>query len=133
MQIKRRGVEMRMVLPGETGAVRFDRALLKAVGRARRWRHQIESGQRPSIAGIARNERIAPRYIRDLMPLAFLSPKIVQAILEGRQPADLSIISLARRIELPLLWTEQPQVLGIADLARWEPTNFAENPSGGTS
>jgi DNA invertase Pin-like site-specific DNA recombinase len=133
MQIRRRGVEMRMVLPGENGAVRFDRSLLRAVGRAHRWRRQIETGQLPSIGGIARNERIAARYIRDLMPLAFLSPKIVKAIAEGRQPPDLSIISLARRIELPLLWTEQPQILGIADSARWEPADFSENPSGGTS
>jgi site-specific DNA recombinase len=75
MQIKRRGVEMRMVLAGESVAVRFDRSLLRAVGRARRWSQQLLSGQFPSIGAIARQERIAPRYIRDLMPLAFFHPK----------------------------------------------------------
>jgi DNA invertase Pin-like site-specific DNA recombinase len=133
MQIKRRGVEMRMVLAGESGAVRFDRSLLRAVGRARRWSQQLLSGQCPSIGSIARRERIAPRYIRDLMPLAFLSPKIVKAIVEGRQPAELSIISLARRIDVPLLWTEQQQALGLGDSIRCEPTDFAEKSSAGTS
>jgi hypothetical protein len=84
MKIKRRSVEMRMVLAGESDAVRFDRSLLRAVGRTRRRSQQLLSGQFPSIGGIARKERIAPRYIRDLMPLAFLSPKIVKAIVEGR-------------------------------------------------
>jgi hypothetical protein len=133
MQIRRRGVEMRMVLAGESGAVRFDRSLLRAVGRARRWSQQLLSGQFPSIGAIARKERIAPRYIRDLMPLAFLSPKIVKAIVEGRQPAELSIISLARRIDVPLLWTAQQQVLGLGDSIRSEPTDFAEKSSTGTS
>jgi len=77
------------VLERESEAVRFDRSLLRAVGRARRWSQQLLSGQFPSIGSIARRERIAPRYIRDLMPLAFLSPEIVKAIVEGRQPADL--------------------------------------------
>jgi len=133
MQIRRRGVEMRMVLAGETGAVRFDRSLLRAVGRAHRWRRQIETGQLPSIGGIARNEHIAPRYIRDLMPLAFLSPKIVKAIVEGRQPTELSIISLARRIDIPFLWTAQQQALGLGDSTQCEPLDFAEKSSGGTS
>jgi len=60
------------------------------------------------------------------MPLAFLSPKIVKAIVEGRQPAELSVISLARRIDVPLLWTAQQQVLGLGDSIRSEPTDFAE-------
>jgi len=67
------------------------------------------------------------------MPLAFLSPKIVKAIVEGRQPAELSIISLARRIDVPLLWTAQQQVLGLGDSIRSEPTDFAEKSSAGTS
>jgi hypothetical protein len=66
------------------------------------------------------------------MPLAFL-PKIVKAIVEGRQPAELSIISLARRIDVPLLWTAQQRALGLGDSPRCEPIDFAEKSSGGTS
>jgi hypothetical protein len=38
--------------------------------------------------------------------------------MEGRQPAELSIIGLARRIDVPLLWTAQEQVLGLGDSIR---------------
>jgi site-specific DNA recombinase len=47
------------------------------------------------------------------MPLGFLSPRVVEAIVEGRQPPDLSVIALTRRIDLPLLWSEQEQTLGL--------------------
>jgi DNA invertase Pin-like site-specific DNA recombinase len=118
MEMKRRGIEMRMVLEGDCKPSRFDRPLIKAVARARRWSNQVLSGQVPSIRAIARQERIAPRYVRDLLPLAFLSPRIVEAILEGRQPPDLTVIGLTRRIDLPLLWSVQERALGLRDWAR---------------
>ncbi len=133
MQIKRRGIEMRMVLAGESAALRFDRSLVRALARARRWRRQIETSQLPSIGAIARNEHVAARYVRDLMPLAFLSPEIIEAIVEGRQPPELTIISLARRIDIPLLWNAQQKVLGFADSKPLQPAEIAAESSGGTS
>jgi len=47
-----------------------------------------------------------------LLPLAFLSPRIVEAILLGEQPADLSVRHLARSIDLPIGWAEQSWLLG---------------------
>ncbi len=64
--------------------------------------------------GRCRNEHVAPRYVRDLMPPAFLSPKVIEALMEGHQPAELASISLARRIDIPVLWRAQQQVLGPA-------------------
>ena len=43
MQMKRRGVEMRMVLPGDSTPNRLDLPLLKAVARARRWADELVS------------------------------------------------------------------------------------------
>ena len=114
MEMKRRGIEIRIVLEGDCMATRFDRPLVKAVARARRWSQQLLSGQVPSIGAISRRERIAPRYVRDLLPLAFLSLRIVEAIVEGRQPPELTVIGLTRRIDLPLLWSAQEQVLVFA-------------------
>ena len=118
LEMKRRGIEMRMVLEGDCKPSRFDRPLIKAVARARRWSNQVLSGQVPSIRAIARQERIAPRYVRDLLPLAFLSPRIIEAILEGRQPPDLTVVGLTRRIDLPLLWSVQERALGLRDSTR---------------
>jgi site-specific DNA recombinase len=114
MTIRRRGVELRMVLEGDSAPARIDLPLLKAVARARRWSHDLLSGRAGSVRGIARRERIAPRYVRELLPLGFLSPKIVEAIAEGRHPAELTVIQLTRRIDLPLLWNAQKQTIGIA-------------------
>jgi len=124
---------MRMVLAGESASPRFDRSLVRAVARARRWCDQILTGQVPSVGAIARSEHIAARYVRDLMPLAFLSPKIVEAIVEGRQPAELTIIGLARRIDIPLLWKAQQQVLGLADSKPPQFLEIAEESSGETA
>ena len=133
MEMKRRGVEMRMVLEGDCKSIRFDRPLIKAVARARRWSNQVLSGQVPSIRAIARQERIAPRHVRDLLPLAFLSPKIIEAILEGRQPPDLTVIGLTRRIDLPLLWSVQERALRLRDSTRLVPSESADGSGDATS
>jgi hypothetical protein len=42
------------------------------------------------------------------LPLAFLAPDIVEAILKGRQPIELTAARLMRIRDLPLSWAEQP-------------------------
>jgi hypothetical protein len=46
------------------------------------------------------------------MPLAFLAPDIVAAILAGTQPVDLTTEALTKRIDLPVGWAEQRALLG---------------------
>ena len=113
MQMKRRGVEMRMVLEGDATAVRVDLPLLKAVARARRWSQDLIAGCVQSVSEIARREELDRRSVHRLLRLGFLSPRIVEAIAEGRQPPDLTVIGLSRRVDLPLLWRAQEQALGI--------------------
>ena len=60
-----------------------------------------------SIEGIAERERVGARYVRRLMRLAFLVPKIVEMIATGSQPPDLTAEALTERIDLPLLWTRK--------------------------
>ena len=113
MQMKRRGVEMRMVLEGDATAVRVDLPLLKAVARARRWSQDLIAGRVQSVSEIARREELDRRSVHRLLRLGFLSPRIIEAIVQGRQPPDLTVIGLTRRIDLPLLWRAQEQALGI--------------------
>jgi site-specific DNA recombinase len=54
--------------------------LLIAIAKARKWIKDIERGQ--SFAEIARREGKAARYIHHLAPLAFVSPRIVTALIE---------------------------------------------------
>jgi site-specific DNA recombinase len=108
MQIKRRGVEMRLIIKGNgTPAPHADPALLKAVARAHQWSDDLLSGRVCSIEEIAERQGVGVRYVRRLTRLAFLAPKIVEMIAAGRQPLDLTDEALAERIDLPLLWTEQ--------------------------
>ena len=63
-----------------------------------------------SFAVIARREGKVERHIRLLAPLAFLSPRIVSALLDGTAPADLTVMALVRA--LPYSWTEQERRVG---------------------
>src|SRR5208282_5429990 len=84
LQVKRRGVEMRLVIAGGfESSHKTGPALFKAVARAHRWFEEIVLGSNVSFAEIAKRERINSRYVRRLLPLAFLDPGIVEAIAEG--------------------------------------------------
>ena len=102
---------MRLVLDGRAELARkADPALLKAVARARRWFEEITSGRVRSSAEIARREALPKGYVAALMRLAFLSPALVEAIVEGSTPEGINLQRLVRsRVALPLLWLEQNQ------------------------
>jgi site-specific DNA recombinase len=112
LQVKRRGVELRLVIPGaHTQRPKVDLALLKAVGRARRWFDQLASGRAASLAAIASQDGIGVRYVGRLIRLAFLAPPIVEMIAQGRQPAELTAEMLTRRMVLPPEWEAQKRLL----------------------
>ena len=58
--------------------------------------------------GIARAEGLNRAYISRFLCLAFLAPEITKAILEGRQPTELTAKRLIRlALMIPLLWPDQ--------------------------
>ncbi len=71
-------------------------ALLTAIAKARGWIDDIRLGHITSFAGIAEREAQGERHIRLLAPLAFLSPRIIAATVDGTAPADLTVTGLAR-------------------------------------
>ena len=114
LQIKRRGVELRLVIAGaHTQRPKVDLALLKAVGRARRWFDRLALERATSLAAIASQEGVSARYVVRLIRLAFLAPSIVEMIAQGRQPAELTVEMLTRRTVLPLEWAEQRRTLSL--------------------
>jgi len=113
IQMKRRGVELRLVLEGDPIPSRIDLPLLRAVARARRWSDELLSGRPQSVDEIARREGLDRRSVRRLIPLGFLSPRVVEATVEGRQPPDLSVMVLTRRIDIPFAWSAQEQTFGV--------------------
>ena len=106
---RKRGVETILILGAETP--NRDETLIKAVARAHAWAEEWKAGA--SLPDIARSIGWTTSPLRQRLKLAFLSPAIVQAILEGRQPADLSLEKLLRT-DIPLDWDRQAKVLGFA-------------------
>jgi hypothetical protein len=69
------------------------------------------AGVHPSRRTPAESKGPANPYHRKIAPLAFLSPAIQRAILEGRQPASLTLSRLICT-ELPVAWNEQERLFG---------------------
>jgi site-specific DNA recombinase len=86
-------------------------ALLIAIAKARKWTDELPQGRLGSFAVLARREGKLERHIRLLLPLAFLSPRIISGLLDGTAPAGLTITALARA--LPWSWAEQERRLGL--------------------
>ncbi|MGD0275205.1 MAG: hypothetical protein ABSB79_03960 [Syntrophales bacterium] len=120
MQIKRRGVEMRLIIGG-TGPARVDQRLLKTIVRAHKWFNDLVSGQVHNMAEIVSQEGIDKSYVSRVMYLAFLAPDITESILAGRQPADLSVEKLLNG--LIYLWT------GRSSISSWVSSDPLSGPT----
>jgi len=99
-------------VPAHNTPIRASRreALLIAIAKARQWIDDLAHGRAASFAVIARREGKVERHIRLLAPLAFVSPRIVSALLDSTAPADLTLTKLAR--VLPYCWAEQERRVG---------------------
>ena len=84
---------------------RADPAIVKALSRAFRWKRQLEDGRRCSISEIAKSEKIDRGYVGSILRLTLLAPDIIEAILDGRQPATLGLPMLLK--PFPLAWDRQ--------------------------
>jgi site-specific DNA recombinase len=113
LAFQRRGSQTRLVLPGLTQqkhGQRYNPGLIKAIARGRAWFEDLATGRARSLHELADREGITRRYIRRLVNLAFLSPHLVEAIMQGRQPAELTVTRLTE-LDLPIDWAEQHRLL----------------------
>jgi hypothetical protein len=109
------GVEKRKKVGGlaqQTHGSKCDPALIKALVRGRAWFEELATGRARSLQELDKRDGISRRYIRRLVGLAFLSPQLVEAILQGGQPVELTATRLTE-LDLPLDWTEQHKLLAI--------------------
>jgi hypothetical protein len=84
---------------------RVDNTMVKAIVRAYRWRDMLESGNYATVRDLAKAEAINESYVSRVLRLTLLSPKIVEAILEGKQPATLELDDLMK--QFPVEWDQQ--------------------------
>jgi site-specific DNA recombinase len=112
MQMKRRGVETRLVIPGEAvGASQSDPALLRALSRGYQWFGELASGRAASTKQIAAREGLSHSYVRHVVPLGLLARKVMEAICAGQQSVTISAERLKDHARLPIEWDAQQRLL----------------------
>ena len=114
MAIRRRGGRKLVVGPdGAAGwapqRARVDNTLIKALARAYRWQRMLDDGRYGSMSELANAEKIDRSYLSRILMFTLLAPDIVEAIMGGRQPADLGVHVL--RQGFPMEWGEQRDIL----------------------
>lgn len=92
-----------------------DSTLLKALARAWRWQKLLDDGVYGSIAEMADKERINRSYLSRTIRLSLLAPDIVEAILNGTQPATLRLADLEGPFSID--WKEQRAAFGFTPKA----------------
>jgi hypothetical protein len=92
---------------------RLDPALIKGVVRGYQWRRRLLSGEVGSVAELAREAGVNSRFVVRTVRMGFLAPDIIEAILEGRQTAAVTLEIFRKPI--PLQWSEQRLMLGFVE------------------
>ncbi len=99
MSFRPRGGKTVIVLPdGSRGVARreatIDNTLIKVIARGFRWQRLLYEGTYSTIEDLAAAEKINASYVSRILRLAYLSPNVVQAILDGKHPARLTMKDL---------------------------------------
>ena len=111
--LRHRGVEAKLIIHAARGnAAAPEKNLIALVALAHGWFDQLATGKSASIQEIARRDRVDASDIGRNLQLAFLAPDIVESILAGHQPTELTAARLSRIGVLPFEWERQHRLLG---------------------
>ena len=116
MTFKTRGGRKLVVSPGGVPSwakpqTRIDNTMVKALARAFRWRKLLETGFYATIEEIAAAEKINTSYVSRILRLTLLAPEIIEMIIDGRHPTELTMAALMK--PFPVEWPEQRRQFGI--------------------
>lgn len=106
-QCRRRGAEMKVI----AGAFQPtpDKPMIRALRNAHAWVRQMKAGC--SIREVVVQTDKSESYVSRIILLAFLSPRIQKAIMEGNQPLSLTLETLIRA-RIPRDWKAQEILFG---------------------
>ena len=95
---KKHGGRKTMISPdGGTWECRpplVDSTLVRALARAFRWQGLLDEGMYATFDELAKAERVSQSHVSRMLRLTLLSPDLVEAILEGRQPEGMRLEGL---------------------------------------
>jgi len=109
VQLRRRGVEAKLIVGDRASPP--DPVLLRTLRDAHRWTQLLHDGI--PLASIAIEAGHHEVHIRTRAQLAFLSPKIQRAIVEGTLPPEVTLHRILAR-PVALDWLHQERLYGIA-------------------
>ena len=103
---------MKMVIPAPESGRQCDGKLVHLVARADSIRDRILSGE--SISALAAAEGCSKASVIRLARIGLLPSDVITAVVEGRQPRQLTRSRLWELTAIPLHWAGQRQLLGFA-------------------
>jgi DNA invertase Pin-like site-specific DNA recombinase len=107
-----RAITMRIDGSDPVTTAKPDARLVKLLIRAYRFNAALAGSDGVPFAALAKRQGVSPSYFTRLVRLSYLAPDITEAILDGRQPPDLTADKLLAHSRLPLGWHEQRALLG---------------------
>jgi site-specific DNA recombinase len=109
-QLKRAGMEMKLVVDDGSEPANVDPVLVRLLVRSHAIRGRLLKEPSLPLKDIAAEEGISSSYVTRLLRLAFLAPNIVAAILKGKHPPQLTANRLMDDTRLPLDWVSQREL-----------------------
>jgi site-specific DNA recombinase len=112
-RLQRVGREMRMLVENSDDQTNADSGLLRIVARAHDIQARLMQDTELTVHMIARQERVSANYVYRLLRIPSLAPDIITAIINGKNPPQLTAKKLMRLTpQIPVGWAEQRQLLG---------------------
>jgi len=114
-RLRRTGMETKLLIQGMFGAEpprRSDRSLLRLVAQARHLSDLVMTSNGKPVQDFAVEAGVSPSYFTRVFRLSFLAPEITRAILQGRQPSELSVSKLLGAGRLACAWSDQRRQFG---------------------
>jgi hypothetical protein len=111
-RLQRVGREMRMLVENADDQTSADPGLLRIIARAHDIQERLMQNGDLTIHAIASEERVSAGYISRLLRLPSLAPDIITAIINGKNPPQLTAKKLMRiALQIPVDWTAQRKLL----------------------
>jgi hypothetical protein len=126
LAIKRRSYSKLLVPPPGVKSAKikssFDLPMIRTLGKAFYWQRLLDSGEVVNATELARQFKLEPGWVAEVLRMTRLAPDIVQAIVDGRQPRHINLHAVrGRQAEVPVNWDEQRVLFGFVSGTAFEP------------
>jgi site-specific DNA recombinase len=112
-RLQRVGRELRMLVENTDDQTTADPGLLRIVARAHDIQARLIQDTELTVHMIARQERVSANYVYRLLRIPSLAPDIITAIINGKNPPQLTAKRLMRLTpQIPVGWAEQRKLSG---------------------